>query len=1015
MGNLTCRWFRLRRPLPKTIVILLATALAAISFGLARTRTLSAQEEIEHGSIRLFADHCQYWTDSVQRVMIMRGRCSVRQDGTTLTGDRMVVWQKGGNVGPGTIEVYIEGEASLLRPHRSDNDSTMFLTLQTNESIATVFRDSFERTGAADPLYQRARGRRFAGSNNGLQQAEMVIPSEMIAQTWPAPTVPGTGAMRKLRLFPRSGQDFRILSSLSKSEPPEQVTTITGGVNIIVDGVRFDTGQGAPVNIGTIDLSADRVVMWTPPARGGDPATGQWTEQSADEMLQFYMEGNIVIRQGKNILEAKSAFIDIREDKFLLIDAELKAYVPTIDGHIRIRARELRQLARNRYHARDAWTSTSPFGKPGYRIQSSDVYYEQRQGSWFGQPTGGATNPYTGALQNDTVPWITTLNSQFIVGDTPLFSVPRLSFPADDPGIPLRRASVQQDSVFGFQVRTVWDMAKLVGMDSPQGLEWNLVADYLTDRGPALGTNGRYSSPIDPRLPGGYSGIFDVYGIHDDGEDNLGEDRRSLAPPNSTRGRAIFRHRQTLDPNTTLFGEIGYLSDRNFQEQYFEGEFDQAKDVETLVNLKHDRNNWGLSILARPQLNDFDTTTEWLPKAELIGLSEPLLGGLMTWSNRSSIGYARLRPGDAPANAADVYTPSPYVSNVEGLVAMTRQQLDMPFNLGPLKLTPFVMGEAAHWSEDFNGNDIDRLVGVAGIRASLMASKIYPYAYSRIFNVNGLHHKIQMNAEYTYTDSTRDLSEIPQYFEIDDNSQERFRSRFLTNTFGGLLPNYLDPRSFALRSGTGWSVAAPYHEIIDDQQVVRFNVRQRLQTRVGPPDKMRTKDWMTLDVGASIFPNADRDNFGETVGLINGAYRWNVGDRTSIVANGLFDVFDDGPNLWSVGLLTQRSTRGSAYLGYRQVKGGGLDSQLLTGSFTYQMSPKWVSTFGTAYDIAEGRNRGQSLTLTRIGLDWITHIGTSYDQSRDNVGFAFMFEPRFGSTRGSGQPLSSLLDLRATR
>ena len=54
-------------------------------------------------------------------------------------------------------------------------------------------------------------------------------------------------------------------------------------------------------------------------------------------------------------------------------------------------------------------------------------------------------------------------------------------------------------------------MSKLIGMDSPEGLEWNLVADYLTDRGPAVGTNGSYVSPIDQRLPGGYSGSFDGY------------------------------------------------------------------------------------------------------------------------------------------------------------------------------------------------------------------------------------------------------------------------------------------------------------------------------------------------------------------------------------------------------------------------------------------------------------------------------------------------------------------------
>lgn len=396
-------------------------------------------------------------------------------------------------------------------------------------------------------------------------------------------------------------------------------------------------------------------------------------------------------------------------------------------------------------------------------------------------------------------------------------------------------------------------------------------------------------------------------------------------------------------------------------------------------------------------------------------LSEPLFGGLMTWSGRSSIGYARLRTGNAPTDPTDIYTPLPYVTDSTGLVASTRQKLDMPFNVGPLKVVPYVMGEAAYWGEDFNGDDIDRLVGVAGIRGSLMLSRVYPFVQSRIFNLNGMAHKIHLSAEYAYTDSTQDLSSIPQYHEIDDNAQERFRNRLLTNTFGGVLPTGLDPRSFALRSGAGWGVTAPYHELIDDQQVVRFNIRQRWQTRVGPPENLRTRDWMTLDLGASWFPNQNRDNFGEQIGLINGSYRWNVGERTSLIANGLFDVFDNGPKLWNIGVLSQRSTRGSVYLGFRQVKAGSLKSQLLTGSLSYQMSPKWVATFGSAYDVAEGRNRGQSLTLSRIGLDWITHIGASYDQSKDNVGFALMIEPRFGAYRASGTPLSSLLDVRPTR
>ncbi len=114
----------------------------------------------------------------------------------------------------------------------------------------------------------------------------------------------------------------------------------------------------------------------------------------------------------------------------------------------------------------------------------------------------------------------------------------------------------------------------------------------------------------------------------------------------------------------------------------------------------------------------------------------------------------------------------------------------------------------------------------------------------------------------------------------------------------------------------------PYFELIDDQHVVRLGWRNRLQTKVGPPDRQRIKDWMIFDLEASVFPNANRDNFGEVLGLINGRYVWNVGERTSLLANGVFDVFDGGQRIWNAGLLTQRSVRGSLYVGFRQVEVG---------------------------------------------------------------------------------------------
>jgi hypothetical protein len=297
----------------------------------------------------------------------------------------------------------------------------------------------------------------------------------------------------------------------------------------------------------------------------------------------------------------------------------------------------------------------------------------------------------------------------------------------------------------------------------------------------------------------------------------------------------------------------------------------------------------------------------------------------------------------------------------------------------------------------------------------MMMSKTNPDIRSDIFNLNGLAHKMVFDFDWSITESNRDISLIPQWNEFDDNSQERFRQRLLTNTFGGTLPPQFDPRNFAIRSGTGSSITAPYHELVNDMHVVRLGWRHRLQTKVGPPERLRIKDWMTLDLDASFFPNSGRDNFGQSFGLLGARYAWHVGDRTSILSNAYYDLFGGAMQLWNVGIMNQRSTRGSVYAGIRQVKGQGFQSEILTASASYAMSDKWISTVGTAYDLAEGRNRGQSMTMTRVGADFLIHFGTNIDVSKNNFGVGISVEPRFGGNGSGGvqsTQLSNLLGIR---
>ncbi|MEZ6049593.1 MAG: hypothetical protein R3C11_29240 [Planctomycetaceae bacterium] len=703
------------------------------------------------------------------------------------------------------------------------------------------------------------------------------------------------------------------------------------------------------------------------------------------------------------------------DERGLLLNAELRAFIPELQGDVRIRAQQLRQKNRSSYHAQNAWATTSQFGEPGYRLRSSDIFLDYRYDrGWLGNGDYDI-DPVTGMAVPKPTPWVTSLNNTLTVTehDIPILYTPYLSGPAEDPNIPIKSVTFEQDNIFGTQIKTEWDLFKVLGMDRPDGVDWSLLADYYSDRGPALGTSLDYGGQDLFGVPGLYTGEALGLFVYDDGRDNLGSDRRNLIPEDIFRGRTEWRHRQRLEPYDALvIGEFGYLSDRNYLEQYFEKEFDRGKDVESLFYAKQDVQNWSWSFLTRPQINNFENTTEWLPKLDLHGLGEPILGEWLIWSSHSSIGYADLEPADAPTDPNDLFNPIPYITDDDGVVMMTRHQLEAPFDLGPIHFVPYVMGEAAYWEDGINNDQIDRFVGRGGLRSSLMFSRIFPNVYSDIFNLNGLAHKIRLESEYAYTDSSRSINEIPQYNEIDDNAQERFRERLLTNTFGGVLPMQFDPRFYAIRTGAGSSVTAPYHELIDDQQVLRLALRQRLQTKVGPPERQRIRDWMRLDLEASYFPDANRDNFGEDFGLYGGHYRWNVGERTSILADALYDTFDGGQELWSLGFLSQRSTRGSLYTGIRQIKGSGLESSILTASYSYVMSPKWISTMGTAYDLAEEQNRGQTFTLTRVGADFLVHLGLSVDESKDNVGFGISIEPKFGPFNANSSQLSSLLNVR---
>ena len=1007
--------------------LLLASAIitvVAVMFSRAPIRGASDETFVGRplSQIQISADWSQEWQDEHGTIALLRGQCRVVQGGTTYTADSMVVWTLDSDETPGSTErltAYLEGDVRIEDASSSRTDQSYWLDIDATRGIKLSVRGrATDKPGRDDPLFKRAIARKNGPSRSKLRQTQLTLPAPNEPDSsWRAVPVQSPGGMRRIRVSPRSfGIPYNIDSRPSEdSTPTEQITLITGGVNILVEGIGLDNGQ----DLGVVDLSADRVVIFTE-----DFSTDKL--QRPEMKYQVYLEGNIVIRQKDNVrrldnkITADRAFYDASDNRALILNAELETYVAQIDSRIRLRAAQIRQNSLKNYHAQNAWVTTSGYGGPGYRLQASDIFIESRDTGLFSNNSPPRIDPKTGTLVPEDHNWITALNSQFLVDQVPLFYAPIISVPAENvsSSTPLVGGGIGSDRVFGTQVRTIWDVYSLFGITKPDNPNVSLLfnADYLSLRGPAAGLKGTYQGTDTNGNP--YLGTGYLYYVNDGGLDNLGLDRRALVPAQVNRGIFQWEHRYDVaSSGTSMFVELSDVTDRNFREEFRESDFDRNKDLETKGQINQKlSDNAVFSALVRPQLNNFENNTQWLPRGDLYFLGEPLLGNLINYSSHSSAGYGITNLAAPPTSPNDVATPLPWMINGEGLVAQTRHEVELPFSLGALRLAPFVLGEAAFWGDSFSGQSVDRLYGRAGIRASISFQRVMPFVQSDIFNLNGLAHKSLIAAEYGIAGSNQSLANIAQWNEFDDNAQERFRMRLVTNTFGGVLPPQFDSRFYAVRQGAGATVTAPYNELVADQQVLRLNWNQRLQTKVGPPDQQRIKDWMSLDLGASIFPNANRDNFGETFGLVNSRYAWNVGDRTSILASSMYDFFQGGQQMWSVGVLSQRSLRGSIYLGVMQVKGGTLDSQIATATYTYVMSPKWVSTATTAYDLGEGMSRGQAFTLTRIGESFLFHLGGNIDVSKNNVGLGFSIEPRLGGTPGtSSTQLGSLSKLAQPR
>lgn len=792
------------------------------------------------------------------------------------------------------------------------------------------------------------------------------------------------GGTQSVEIVPRGTSSPPQVETINRPELGETVIVAKGGMTVLIRDVTAQLPSGEEMQLGTVSISADRLVGWLPLVAN----LFNGAEDLSDAQGELYLEGDIVFRQGERIIYAESMYYNVGMQRGLVLDAEAITPLPNSLGLVRLKADVLQQVAKGNFIAFDAAITSSRLGIPRYWLQSEQLTLRERE------QTEVSAN---GSSTVHREPFVDSRNNFIYMSGVPVLYWPKFSTSLERPTSYVSSVGVNSDGVFGTQYLLDLDLFQLLGIQSAsKGLDWELSLDYFTERGFAVGTNFEYQVANFLGSDNFANGILDAWLIRDGGLDTLGGVRRDLVPETKNRGRMLLRHRQSIGVDNELTAELGWVSDRNFLEQFLENEWDQNPDHRSEIHLRRYRHSHLLDFSVGARLNDFYTATEKLPQLDHYLLGGSLLGDRLTLSGHSKVGYQRLNEADIPLDPAEavLYSPVPGEVSAKGLVATTRQELSLPFQVGPMRVVPSVSGEAAHYGQDATGQPLTRLLGQAGLTASLSAWKVDPSIQSALLNVRGLAHKVEWVAGFHYADSNVNLDQLPLYDPLDDNAQEQFRSRYITSNFAGVLDPRFDPRYHALRQGFQWLVASPSDVIAADMQQFRLGLHQRWQTKRGLRGKERIVDLLELDVDTSLFPRAERDNFSESIGPTTYSLTYHIGDRFALISDGYFDFFESGLQSVSAGLRSSRPGVGDFYVGLLSLR-GPISSTVIRANVDYRLNQKWIASAGTAFDFDETGNIGQTLALTRVGESMLLRVGVNVDEGRDNVGVGFSVEPRF--------------------
>ncbi len=441
------------------------------------------------------------------------------------------------------------------------------------------------------------------------------------------------------------------------------------------------------------------------------------------------------------------------------------------------------------------------------------------------------------------------------------------------------------------------------------------------------------------------------------------------------RHRVAFSHLTTIRTNLTIRAVANYQSDPNVDHDFFENEFRHNVQPKSFVEVNHLWPNFTLDLLAQPQVNDFQETVERLPDIKLTALRQQLGETPFYYEGENSVGYYNRRFVDHSTNFAAARADSFH-------------QVVLPHTFfGWLNVTPRVGGRFTYYGESEGpaATTHEELRGVfnTGAEVSFKSSRVWAGAENKLLDVQGLRHIVEPSVNYVY---------VPR---------------------PNVRPPELPQFDYELQSLRTLPIEFPQYNSIDSidaQNVLRFGLRNRLQTkREGAIENL--VNW-SLFTDWRLDPNTHQRTMSPLTSTLEfkprtwitlqSDTRYDLNDRRLLEAH--HHLLLEPNDVWSLSL-------GHRYLDEHPLNGPGPGHNLFTSSLYYRMNENWAARISHHFEARDGTLEEQYYTLYRDLRSWTAALTFRVRDNRDNqedytlaVTFSLKAFPRFGLNSDRDKP-----------